>query len=175
MMRRVVALDPGGTTGIAMLTEYPHNDGTFTSDWHFEQIGPQKHHLTLYTLLHAWAEAADEFHLVTESFEYRQNDKTNIVLVSKEYIGIAELVYQELRAENDMRTSRNEVLENVLRFAQQTASQAKGFVSDIQLKRLGLYLPGKQHARDATRHLIYYMVARLNRYDILKPLKPERI
>lgn len=36
----------------------------------------------------------------------------------------------------------------------QSASDAKSTVTDARLKAWGLYVPGNEHARDATRHLI---------------------
>jgi hypothetical protein len=39
----------------------------------------------------------------------------------------------------------------------QTPSAAKKFVPDSQLKRLGLWKPGQDHARDAIRHMILAM------------------
>jgi hypothetical protein len=59
----------------------------------------------------------------------------------------------------------------------QTAGLAKGFIPDktknglganAKLKVMGLYVPGKPHANDAMRHLIYYMVHREGRRDLIK-------
>ena len=36
----------------------------------------------------------------------------------------------------------------------QTASDAKGVITDKRLKDMGFWMPGKPHARDAIRHLI---------------------
>ena len=38
--------------------------------------------------------------------------------------------------------------------AQQSPADAKNFCSDEKLKRLGWYVPGPDHARDALRHLV---------------------
>jgi hypothetical protein len=43
-------------------------------------------------------------------------------------------------------------------FKFQTPAQAKKFVNDSQLKTLGLWIPGQDHARDAIRHLIFGIV-----------------
>lgn len=40
----------------------------------------------------------------------------------------------------------------------QTANDAKNFVTNGQLKTLGLWVPGADHARDAERHLLYGLV-----------------
>lgn len=39
---------------------------------------------------------------------------------------------------------------------EQAPHQAKGFMKDERLKEWSLWLPGKQHARDAIRHACYY-------------------
>jgi hypothetical protein len=40
----------------------------------------------------------------------------------------------------------------------QTPSAAKRFMNDAQLKKVGLWQPGKDHARDAIRHLLLGIV-----------------
>jgi hypothetical protein len=40
----------------------------------------------------------------------------------------------------------------------QTPAAAKRFCSDAQLRKIGLWQPGKDHARDAIRHLILGIV-----------------
>jgi hypothetical protein len=42
--------------------------------------------------------------------------------------------------------------------AMQTPAAAKRFCSDSQLKKIGLWQPGKDHARDAIRHLVLGIV-----------------
>ena len=42
----------------------------------------------------------------------------------------------------------------------QMASEAKGFCSDSLLKKLGLWVKGQRHARDAIRHGVYYMLVK---------------
>jgi hypothetical protein len=39
-------------------------------------------------------------------------------------------------------------------FEMQTPSAAKSFASDAQLRKIGLWKPGQDHARDAIRHLL---------------------
>lgn len=43
-------------------------------------------------------------------------------------------------------------------FEFQTPGQAKRFVPDAQLRALGLWKPGQDHARDAIRHLVFGVV-----------------
>ncbi len=42
--------------------------------------------------------------------------------------------------------------------AMQKPADAKNFCSDERLKKLGLYTPGEEHARDAARHYVVYAV-----------------
>ncbi|MCA1806886.1 MAG: hypothetical protein LC687_03350 [Actinobacteria bacterium] len=44
----------------------------------------------------------------------------------------------------------------------QTPAQAKKFVSDRQLKNLGLWIKSQDHARDAIRHLVFGLVYHTN-------------
>ena len=43
-------------------------------------------------------------------------------------------------------------------FVMQTPSDALSFMTDAKLKRLGWYVPGPDHARDAARHVALYLV-----------------
>lgn len=144
---RIVALDPGGTTGVAI---YTHSADTASGAFHNErivrkQLGPDRHHVELWKLL--TSENPDV--IVCESFEFRQFDKKdrhNIVLVSKEYIGIVELYCAMTGKEHKP----------------QTASVGKAFWSDDKIKRLGLWVPGNPHSMDATRHLLHYLTFEMN-------------
>jgi len=132
------------------------NDGEFGEygeEWSHGQIGPQEHHLALWRFLQK--ERPDI--LICESFQFRQFDgnRTGIVLISNEYIGIAKL-YAETFTEGSFKPQ----------VVFQTASQGKGLMKDDKLKNLSLWFPGEQHARDAARHLVYYMVTKLGRNDI---------
>lgn len=130
---KIIAVDPGGTTGIA---EYD----TETEKLLQFQIGPDKHHRELYMYLRV----ADPDVLICERFNYqrRELDKgVSLVLVSREYIGICELYAQE-------RVDYNLMM-------QQPA--AMKLFDDDKLKRIGVYRPAMVHANDATRHLFYHM------------------
>lgn len=133
---RIVALDPGGTTGVAIKEE--------GAEWGFRQIGPEEHHDSLWYLL---MEVYPDI-LVVEHFEWRPNRHENkeygdryVELISREYEGIAKLW--------GLVHSRKVVI--------QTASQAKSFVKDENIKKLGLWKPGQKHAMDALRHALRYI------------------
>lgn len=136
-MFRVLALDPGGTTGWASysLDDDPATQGVFDCG----QIGPEEHHLELYNFL--GSQQARDFTIVCERFEYRNTSRAGLVLDSKEYIGVTRLFSQE----------RN------VPVVFQNASQAKGFVKDIHIKRFGLWHHGWKHAMDGYRHLLFYL------------------
>ena len=130
-----MALDPGGTTGWAY----------FNPAWSGVECGQilGQHHMRLYEKL----EELQPQLIVSESFQFRQFegfDKSKVVLDSVEYIGIVKLYAQIERVS----------------LVFQTASTAKHFVADLKLRRMGWYKPtaGMVHARDALRHLLYYLV-----------------
>lgn len=145
-MYRIVALDPGGTTGWATYTEYPEADKP-EQKFACGQIGPFEHHKDLYDFL--GMQQTDDTIVVCESFEYRNERRPGLVLISKEYIGVAKLFVAERGFESE---------ENFLHYKEQTASKAKGFVKDTNLQKLGLWSSGFPHAMDAMRHLLYYMI-----------------
>lgn len=161
---RVVSLDPGGTTGVVIATS--SSDGGYKLQC--TQIGPEPHHNLLYKCLAKW----DPDVIVCESFQYRPPRKddpaykhVNIRLDSVEYIGVVKLYGQV--------NNRPVVF--------QTAATGKGFWWDQKsckvtpkydrLKDVGLYLPGKQHARDAMRHFLHYVTFTLQDTRYLKRLR----
>ena len=164
MTERVIALDPGGTTGWAMWqdTKFPGTfEGRDEKVWeHFTcgQIGPEEHHEELYELLERMQ--THKFIVICESFEFRQSDnhREGTVLISREYIGVAKLF-----------TKRRGGLNLQVHYVSQSPSQAKGFVSDEKLKAMGLYVPGQRHARDALKHLVYYLVNKKHMHQLIKP------
>lgn len=142
MIDRIVALDPGGTTGWAMVTyedgkEPQYNCGMFRA---------LEHHKELYDALGMWQ--TESYRIVCESFEYRNASRPGLVLSSVEYIGVMKLFCQE----------RN------VPYHFQSASQGKirdkpnAFVKPSNLKRLGLWSPSMVHAMDAYGHLLYYTI-----------------
>ncbi len=141
---RLMALDPGGTTGWAKVTSLPDiNELEFTHG----QLGPHEHHTELYDHL----EIHSPYTVICESFEFRQmgsDTKKKVELISREYIGVTKLYCSYFNVHLEF----------------QTASTAKALIpdkgpaQDVKLKQLGLYVPGAKHARDAYRHLLRYMV-----------------
>lgn len=132
-----MAYDPGGTTGWAFFD--PKSISVFCG-----QI-MDEHHSTLWKHIEEWAPDL----IVSESFQFRQFegfDKSKVELWSVEYIGVLKLY--------------NQLYHTPLLF--QTASTAKNFIADVKLRRMGWYerTKGMVHARDALRHLLYYLVVK---------------
>jgi hypothetical protein len=73
MTKRIVALDPGGTTGWATWTDGPQEEWS----WGLQQT--------------------QDFTLISETFDFRQHDnnRTKVNLISREYIGVAKLFAAE--------------------------------------------------------------------------------
>jgi hypothetical protein len=169
MKYRVMALDPGGTTGWATYTaeRMPAVDGPeeyLKEEWACGQLGPDEHHGALFDLLGLQQTA--EFHVVCESFEFRNTDRRHrdsLNLMSREYIGVAKLFYHQRMAPADFQQ---------LRF--QTAGKAKGFIPDSgpmankKIKDAGLWYPNQKHAMDAMRHLLYYLTNVEGRMDLVE-------
>lgn len=144
-MQRILALDPGGTTGWAMWQEggWDEQREEVVPELYTEgQIGPSQHHYLLWQYLKS-VRAGFNLTVVCESFEFRQQaQRNNLNLMSKEYIGIVKL-FGEIERIN---------------VVFQTAAMAKPFITDAKLKVMGRWVPGKKHSNDAYRHLLYYMI-----------------
>jgi hypothetical protein len=143
----IVALDPGGTTGVAWL-----GDSTL-SNLKRIHITENDHHKQLYDLLYSLRPQV----VVCESFEYRKGLRDNVVLVSKEYIGVAKLYVQRFPETH---------------LAMQTAAYGKaGFWTHDKLKRVGLYdSKFAPHAMDATCHLLQYMTFQTSNNPVVMEL-----
>lgn len=136
-MRYALAVDPGGTVGYAL---YPLIDGPFVPD--FVQAGQT---------------GVDEFldwsrDLITSDF---------LVLMEKFAITANTATLSAGGTHDTLDTIG--VVKHLCRWAGaqyevQTPGQAKSFVSNNQLKTLGLWVKSKDHARDAIRHLVLGIV-----------------
>jgi len=151
---RVLALDPGGTTGWATYTTEaegvkPYDRLDFTSG----HLGPEKHHQALEVLL--GNQRTTYFTVVCERFQDRVGEHS-INLMAREYIGVVERWCQE----------------NETQLVMQTPAYAKGFILDYNLKEAGLWDgPKWKHANDAKRHLLSYMInGTPHRHDWLRKI-----
>lgn len=141
---RVLAFDPGGTTGWASMVFY-QGAGVGGGD-HFEwgcgQFGPFKQHRDLFQFL----KLQEPDVVIYERFDKRAN--LGAEFMSIEYIGVIKLHCQRV-FQPDIYGQR---------VFEQSSSQAKGFWTDDKLKKLDLWKPGMKHAMDARRHLLYWMM-----------------
>lgn len=178
MTYRILALDPGGTTGWATYTAEKMVNPEGGVEYYKErfdcgQIGPQEHHYKLDRFL--GLQHTQEFTVVCESFEFRQHDnhRQNVELISREYIGVVKQWHQALAPEG--------YDDSGVKLVFQTAALAKGFIPDKgpqankKIREAGLWYPNSVHAMDATRHLLYNLVNKRGRMDLVeKWWKPSR-
>ena len=143
---RLVALDPGGTTGTCLAV-----DGLVRARGQIAGC----HHKHLYHALEAFMPDR----IVCEGFTFRQS-KDQIVLDSVEYIGVTKLYCQDKNVPYIEQTS-----------AQGKASSENVFWNMDKLKAVGLWLEGQPHANDATSHMLYYMTFTLKQPHYLNILK----
>lgn len=141
MELKVLAIDPGVTTGIAF-AEIRSRDEKISE----AHVWLEEHR---FSLLQLWQVLMDigPSHIICESFEFRQRARTNLVLESRDAIGVIRLfveMYEKTAPSHP-------------KLHMQTAAYGKGYFSDQVLKKIGLYDPGKHHARDAERHLLHWL------------------
>jgi hypothetical protein len=153
---RIIALDPGGTTGWAVwqalyipgLESWSVNK---TQSYTCGHITGPNHGAELRNFL--GTQRVFSTTVVCERYQDRHNEKHDDP-IAREYIGIA----------------RTWCIENDVEFVEQNAGAAKPFVKDVNLRRLGVW-QGKQwkHAMDAYRHLFWFMInGAPGRKDLLK-------
>lgn len=127
--RRILAFDPGGTTGVA---EFYAHDGTLGT-W---QIETTNHHRRIWRLLYGRMPEI----VVTERFDYRPR-QSHAELISVEYIGVLRLWCAM----------------NVVPLVEQTQLKGhKGLWTDDKFKEMKLYKESSPHAMDALRQLMHY-------------------
>lgn len=150
----ILALDPGGTTGVCALVK---------DELYVGQLGPDEHHRELFNLVSRGSSLIPtEWYypywdtVIYESFQYR-NSLTKADLIPVEYIGVIKIGAHVSRT----------------RTQSQTPSMAKKLFDDQKVKALGLWTPGLPHANDAVRHMLYYLVVTLKQESILNRLRRD--
>ena len=145
--RTLMAIDPGTTTGIAI-----YHPGVWQmqsqsrATWEWCQV---QGHLPFWKLL----TMTNPHIVIIERFQFQARQKA--VLDAVEYIGITKL-YTEA-------TDKKLVM--------QTASQAKGLWTDEKLRKVELFASEGKHARDATRHMLYYLTVAERNLEFANRLK----
>jgi hypothetical protein len=134
---RYVAIDPGETTGIAIL-DMP------ARKWNWDQVTTitKEEYAEFYHYLTRLNNDV-ETRVICERFNFRMEERgrTKIIYTPAEVIGVVKLWC----AQNDVPLE------------EQMAAEGKGFWSDPKLNKLNLNPSGLRHARDATRHLLHYI------------------
>jgi hypothetical protein len=150
---KYLAIDPGGATGIA---EFDSE----TREWAQYTLRGD-HHLTLWDLL-----CQDRWDVVIyERFLYQRRavDKgVSLVLDSVEYIGVVKFWLQWTkrvweRTPTHMRDDPH--IPGPPPVLVEQAPSAMQLWDDRKLRAAGLWTTDSPHARDATRHLLYYLTA----------------
>jgi hypothetical protein len=148
---RIIALDPGGTTGYAVFDWAPgYGLGTYG------HIGPEEHHYKLDQFLienekglqpHQAPET--DAIIVCENFVHSNNEFAE--LVSCEYIGVVKRYCQDSNVRLVLQSPSIKPGKN---------KNSKGWATDAKLIKLGIFLEPKtkwMHANDAMRHLAYFV------------------
>jgi hypothetical protein len=155
----IVAIDPGGTTGLAVWNSLTNSHPILTQ-FEFSQLTGDHHH-DLWVFLLQWSARAEQFrtpfHVVYERFEFqKEKQREGLNYDAKEYIGIVKL----FRAKYGPAVHLHD----------QSRGQ-KTFWSDEKIKTLGLWQNGRRHAMDALNHLLYYVSFNLKDDSFLRMLK----
>jgi hypothetical protein len=138
---KIIAIDPGAETGWAKWEEGDITFGQFGPNWHYE---------TLWLFLAR--EAPDV--LIVERFSIEPNPA--VLTISAEYIGVCKLYAEARRGKCE--------------FVPQTRTQ-KEWWSNGKLQRVGLECKGQPHAKDAVRHVLYYLTSKLHRREYIDQLR----
>ena len=131
-----VAIDPGGTTGLAWLI-WEDGEWLFGSD----QIGDR--YETEWWVDRTVGITTRDTTVIIERWDVRANT-------------------HQLTNQDDPRYIIGWVdgfchFQPHVTYVEQTPAQAKRFGDDLKLKRMGWYVKGEDHARDAARHLLTYL------------------
>jgi len=151
----IYAVDPGPHTGIFWIDD--EGQHRVTLDYSDGLVKKPLWHLYTW-LMQMMNPKTDQ--MVLESFEFRKEDaheREYIDYSTGEFVGVCKLYC-------DLTETPCYV---------QSASEGKGFWDDDKLKRVGLYVTGKEqrHVRDATRHWLHHVTFRENNDYYLKKLK----
>ena len=138
MYDRVLALDPGETTGWCTYIKdaQPSFQLSQYKTWPLED-----HWLQFITKIHDFAPQA----LVFESYniyEWKADEHKRSNVPTLQVIGAL----------------KGAAIERRLPWFTQTPQNAKAFVTDDKLRQWGLWVPAVKHGRDAARHAVYFLL-----------------
>lgn len=128
---KVIAVDPGGTTGYTIARK----TGAIINIIADQQ---KMSCARFYDFL--WTHRRDAQHVIVEDFEFRKGARAGLDLTPAHLIGVAYAVMGDDE-----------------RLRMQKASVGKAhFKNDDKIKELGLWIPGKPHAIDSLRHFLQW-------------------
>lgn len=166
--KMIIAVDPGGTTGITRWLG-PELQRPGRPEWTQIEIGPCSDAANLkkvMTCLSGHAIAAEPFGpgvmpitIILEPFEFRKDDQNRdkIDYIAGEVVGVVKLWAFE---------------RSYVHLVMQGASYGvEGFWSDEKVKQIGLWRPGMRHAMDATKHILMYRTFKLDDQSLLMLLR----
>lgn len=162
----IIGIDPGGTTGLCWWRRSIR--ATDMYDWmQIDNCSTDEQIRVLLRLLGSVSglavpyTRAHQVHVVCEKFEFRldERDRTKIDYTAAEVIGAVRCWAMDLEH---------------IKLIRRGATIGKGFWTDDKLKTLGVWVPGKKHAMDATRHLLSYRLFGLEHKGLLEPFRPQQ-
>lgn len=148
--RKVVALDPGGQTGIAVWCDGAHTAFDLPAAdamwWLYRELNG-------YPLSDPKSQEPLPGLIISESIHInrRTHEKGHDVLISVEQIGVSRFLSQLFGAE----------------FKLQSPAEAKMFSTDNKLRSMDWWTVGTDHARDASRHLMVHLCERDSEFRAL--------
>jgi len=128
--KRVIAIDPGGTTGFANGLLMP--DGFMEVSSFQEQWGVKQ--------LYDYLTKAKPHYVVYERFDYRNRARDKLVIYSRNLIGVIDLYCEQ----NDVPTYRYMPV------------TVMAYFTDKELKTNKVYKINSPHCNDAMRHLLHW-------------------
>jgi hypothetical protein len=134
-MKRILAIDPGVTTGYCLAV---HEDPNLI----YLSYGERKLNVNDFWNVLAMTSAD---YLICEDFEYRNRARAGLDLTPVKLIGLVELYTWSWQF-----IDRGEVFF-------QPASQGKAHYTDEKIKELGIYRKGTNHGKDACRHFLQWL------------------
>lgn len=139
--RSILGLDPGETTGVAIFTA----DVADTTDFKIRLMQLETKDVGQgYLELEGLVEEERPDHIRAEEYRvysWKADSHSNQILHTPQLIGAIKVLS----------------LLHGIPLSFKMAQHAKAFWNDDNLKACGLYSPGQKHARDALRHLLFYL------------------
>lgn len=142
---RILGLDPGGSTGWCFFSYQEPTPSVWL--WSGDTLTQDNHHGQLRALIQRYMPD----YIVCEDFQFRQkagteNYRKGLELISKEYIGVARLIAQDIDAKFIL---------------QPPSMKDTNLTRDENLKKLQILrtpLHPNRHYHDACRHTVNYLI-----------------